>query len=146
MNPQELASKLCREKMGGAEAAIVLALLFGPRRKRNVWTILPHHCDTLADALAKLVERGVVVIDKTGRHVKLALKDGENTGASLEPEPKRAGRTERTPARSTSLFHERPEDQQKQVLQRLHITPALLAQSKMMQEKAEALARQMFGK
>jgi hypothetical protein len=145
MNPQELASYFSKIKMGGAEGAIVLALLFGPRRKKNIWAALPHHSDTLADALAKLVAAGHVRIEK-GRHTKLVLVRGENSVAIEDAPVSFVRLSEKTPARRTSLFQDRPADQQKQVMQRLGVTRELLNSSPLMQERAENLARQMFGK
>lgn len=143
MNPQELAEWFSRQKMSGAEAAFVLALLHGPRWKHELYAQLPHHRDTLREALDSLAERGFVE-GNYGRgrtHCKLSLAVVAAKSAVTRPT------VARKPAANRDRgFSSRPESQQKQVMQRLGVDAALLKASPLMQERAENLARQMFGK
>lgn len=143
MNPQELAEKFSRVKMSGAEAAIVLALLHGSRWKHELYAELPHHRDTLREAIESLTERGFLR-GNYGRgrtHCKLQLAVVAEQSATTRPP------VAENPATARDRdFADRPEEQQKQVMQRLGVTAALLKASPLMQERAENLARQMFGK
>lgn len=143
MNPQELAEWFSRQKMSGAEAAFVLALLHGPRWKHELYAQLPHHRDTLREALDSLEERGFVEGNygrgRTHCMLTLAVVAEQAANVAIAKAAKPATNRDRG-------FYSRPEQQQKQVLQRLGVDAELLKASPVMQDRAENLARQMFGK
>lgn len=143
MTPQQAADKFSRVKMSGAEAAIVLALLHGPRWKHELYAELPHHRDTLREALESLAERGFVEGNygrgRTHCKLTLAVVAEKSANVAITEAAKPAANRDRG-------FSSRPADQQKQVMQRLGVTWELLKASPLMQERAENLARQMFGK
>lgn len=143
MNPQDLAEKFSRVKMSGAEAAIVLALLHGSRWKHELYAELPHHRDTLREAIESLTERGFLRGNygrgRTHCKLQLAVVAAKSADMTTTEAAKPATNRDRG-------FADRPEQQQKQVMQRLGVTAALLKASPLMQDRAESLARQMFGK
>lgn len=147
MTPQEIAHKYARMKLGGAEAALVLALLFGPKSKAVLWKELPHHRDTLADALKKLVERGDVIL-RPGPHTQLALAasrslaHGENAARTSPAGRDPAVKTEKTPR---DALLDRPAWQIHEVCKSLRVDWNTVEASPAIARRAEELARRRFG-
>lgn len=146
MTPQEAADQFARVKMGGAEAAVVLMLLFGPRRLREIHATLPHHRDTIHEALRSLEARGLIRYP----HGKFRRSAPVELAAALDATPKPDTQDlarERKPdiAGNTTLENLTPA-QQKQVAEAMGVPWALVLQSKILREKAESLAVQTRAK
>lgn len=144
MTPQEAAERFARVKLGGAEAAVVLLLLFGPRTLREIHATLPHHRDTIHEALRSLEGRGFIRYPAGKYRRKCPVELAAALHATPKPDTRDLARLRKPDSAEPVTLEKLAPEQQNALARALGAPWALVMGSKILREKAEDLARVMF--